>query len=104
MVDNFDKDLLEFVANDEPWHIVCKTFRPKLQVPAELISRVVRLRDAGLITFRPASAVSADDLLADALANNWHKDTDWPNGPLWNIVTTEQWFQYVRDRFNKHDT
>ena len=47
--DNIDKNILEYVANDEPWHIVCGVFYHLFENPRELIDRIFNLYDEGLL-------------------------------------------------------
>jgi len=44
-----DKDILEYVANDAPWHIVCGAMHDEFIRSEELIERIFNLYNEGLL-------------------------------------------------------
>ncbi|MFZ2642152.1 MAG: hypothetical protein WA117_14230 [Verrucomicrobiia bacterium] len=102
--DDIDKDILEYVANEEPWHILCGVFYHRFKDPAELVQRVFRLREEGLISISKGSRTSIepnpDAFLTDARAHDWHEDSVVAeDSTWWDIVATEMGFEHVKKRF-----
>ncbi len=104
-LDELDKDILEYAANVEPWHILCSVFYYKFTEYSEIIDRVLALQSTGLLSVRKGKETfpnpTRNVLLADAQHYDWYEDVIWPkgNGPWWNIETTERGIEYVKDRF-----
>ena len=102
-VDSIDKSILEYVASEEPWHILCGAFYHHFDSPSELIERVFRLFEKGLITIPKAQGTSEEPsykpFKREAEANNWFENDLFTDGPWWNIVATEEGFRCIKDRF-----
>ena len=79
MIDEIDKDILEYTANEEPWHVVCGEFHERFKKPEELVTCLIQLRDLGLIRIERQdnkdAKVDRSDLIEDAIANEWHETT-----------------------------
>lgn len=101
--DDIDKNILEYVANDEPWHIVCGVFYHKFQNPQELIDLIFKLYQSNLISItkgpNTSTEPSSEVFLKEAKNNNWFEDDDCTDGDWWDIQATEKGFEYVKDRF-----
>ena len=103
--DAMDKDILEYVANDEPWHIVCGAFYHQFENPRELIDRIFRLYDVGLLEISKSLYKNVEPtpelFEKEAMENNWFEDKNYTEGLWWDIQATEKGFEYVKDRFRK---
>ena len=97
-----DKDLLELVTLQVPWYMVCGEFHRKYGSPAKLAWRLMELREAGLLELRGGEQpVSAEDLEADALANNCYDDLEDTREPEWHIVATDRGVERIEDRLDR---
>jgi len=101
--DAIDKDILEYVANDEPWHIICGEMYDEFDSPEELIDRIFNLFDEGLVSiskgYKTQFEPTPELFKQEAEANNWFKDINNTNGLWWDIRTTDKGFKFVKDRF-----
>jgi len=93
-IDSKDIDILDGIGCDEPWHIIAAIFHYHFSNQRELPERIVHLRDLGLLTIDPDT--TSDILLADAEKNQWHEETDWPDGPVWSLKVTELGFDALK--------
>lgn len=102
-IDNVDLDVLEVLTLQVPWYMVCGEFAGLYGGPGPLARRLLVLADAGLIemrdTARPDHEISAEDLEADALANNCYEDLDDTREPQWDMMATEAGYALVKQRF-----
>ena len=104
-IDDQDKAILEYAVNGEPWHIVCGCFYYTFDDPKELVRRVIRLSNNGLIRIEKHTESSAEasiqTLIKQAEDHSWFeeelnpRDDNW-----WEIRTTDNGFAIVKDRFN----
>ncbi len=100
-----DITILEYVANGEPWYIVCAAFHKDFDDPNELIQRIFQLQKEGLIsiTKSPPTTIepTAEMFKKQAVGSEWFKsEDDMPNDDAWwDIIATEKGFAYVKDRF-----
>lgn len=97
-IDDIDKAILGYVANEEPWHVVCGVFRPRFDEPAEFVEKLFNLRQLGLIEIRSSAEgpePTPERLLADGKANHWHEQTDWRQGAIWVLRATDRGFAYA---------
>jgi hypothetical protein len=101
MEDPLTRELLEYVAQEEPWHIVCAVFHHRFPSPEAFIQTIFELRNRRLITISPERGTDVDAtpeaLLRDAEAQNFYEDVDWPEGPVWNLLATDAGYELVAD-------
>jgi hypothetical protein len=97
-----DKNLLELATLQVPWYMVCGEFHRKYGSAHALAWRLMELREAGLIEVRGNNAagtpVSAEDLEADALANDCYEDLENTREPEWQIVATDLGVELIEER------
>ncbi|MDP3936776.1 MAG: hypothetical protein Q8R92_01415 [Deltaproteobacteria bacterium] len=94
-IDETDKAILGYVANEEPWHVVCGVFCQHFDEPAEFVATLFRLRELGLIEITAVAGSpepTLNRLLADGKANHWHEQTEWRDGAIWTLRATDQGF------------
>lgn len=99
-IDEIDAAILGYVANEEPWHVVCGAFCPRFDEPADFIEALFRLRDLGLIEIRASGGgpePTFERLLADGKANHWHEQTGWRDGAVWMLRATDRGFACISE-------
>lgn len=101
--DEINKNILEYVVNEEPWHIVCGAFNNNFKNPKELIHRIFRLYDENLITISKGPSTTVEptpqSFEKEAVENDWFNNSNCTDGAWWDIKATEKGFEYVKDRF-----
>jgi hypothetical protein len=98
-MDEKDKEILEYCANEEPWHIVCGAFHHQFVDSREFIDRILILKEKGFIKISGRIEVTREILFRDAESNNWHENDVVTGGDCWLIRTSETGFEFVKDRF-----
>ncbi len=99
----FDLEILQAAVYDEPWHILCLMLEDQFEDIRELISRIFQLQRSGLVEILRDPGTDVDptpeDLERIAIDRAVYGTTSWPDGPTWSVKTTEEGFEYVKDRF-----
>ena len=102
---NLDKELLELLALQVPWYMVCGEFHERYGSAARLAQRIVELQHAEILEIRSkdrsAPPVSAQDLERDALENDCYDDLEATREPQWTLVATEKGFRLIEDRLRE---
>ena len=100
MTDPLTKELLEYVAQEEPWHIVCAVFHYRFPSLDALVQTLFELRDRKLLTISTDRGTEVEAtpeaLLRDAEAHDFYEEVDWPEGPVWNVIATSAGYDLVR--------
>lgn len=103
--DEIDKNILEYVANEEPWHIVCGGFYKDFKDPEELIERIFKLYEENLISIEKGSHTITEPtheaFRKEAQKNNWFDNIAYTDGDWWDIRATVKGFEYVKERFKQ---
>jgi len=97
-----DKKLLELLALEAPWDIVCAEFHEWYGSPGALALRLFELYHADLVTIRSTasgeSEMSPSALETHALRNSCYADPADITEQGWSIVATDAGFQTIKDR------
>ena len=97
-----DKDLLELLALQVPWYMVCGEFHERYGSPGALARRLFALRDAELVSIRVKESTEAklspEALEADALSNECYDNLEATREPIWYMVSTDRGYELVKDR------
>jgi hypothetical protein len=99
-LDEKDIAILNEIGCEEPWHIIAAILGHTFDPPSELANRLLALRDRGYVVITaetpstPAPTCAA--LLADAQANDWYDEVDWPDTAVWNLRVTEEGFAHLQ--------
>ncbi len=96
-----DQSLIELVALEVPWFIVCSEFHHEYGSAEALVLRLFELRHLELLEINPSEPtgdVTPEALVSDALANDCYEDCQFPALSSWVIVATALGFEQVRDR------
>jgi len=97
-----DKALLELLALEVPWSMVCGEFHERYGSPGALARRLFELYHAELLTIRSTgssgSEMSPGVLEADALKNSCYAGVADTAEPGWSIVATDGGFEKIKDR------
>jgi hypothetical protein len=100
--DEVDKNLLAYIGHGESWHTVCAVFHYTFPESRELVDRIWRLREGSLLSIEPrgdgAPRPTKEALLADAVEHEWHSETSWPAGPVWELQVMGAGWSLVDDR------
>ena len=99
-----DLQVLELVALEVPWFIVCSEFHHKYGSAEALALRLYELRHLELLEIESSELggdVTLQALVSDAIANGCYEDCDFPSRSGWVIVATAQGFEHVQSRFRR---
>lgn len=103
-ISEVDGELLELLALQSAWYMVCGEFYEAYGSPGALASRLFELRAAGLIEIHARAAnaeLSAAALEADAINNDCYRDLSATNEPRWDLVATDAGFQMIKGRLSE---
>lgn len=96
-----DKELLELLALEVPWDMVCGEFHEQYGSPGALARRLFELCHAELATISSRapgeSETSPGALEADALMNACYADLA-AQEPRWDIVATDDGYERIKVR------
>ncbi len=102
-LDPVDLEILQAAVYDEPWHILCLMLEDQFKDIRELIPRIFQLQRSGLLEILRDPGTNVDpvpeDLERIAVDRAVYGTTSWPESPTWSVKTTEEGFEYVKDRF-----
>ena len=97
-----DKELLESLALELPWEIVCDEFQQRYGSPGALARRLCELQHVELLTIRSRASgeleTSAGALETDAVANSCYADITGTSKLGWDIAATDNGFEVVKER------
>jgi|SRR5690625_4298338 len=99
--EDIDLDLLEFIANDEPWHILCPVFYYRYPSPKAFVHRIKKLEEEGYLRFLQSPSPSEPELLDEARRNDFWDEEDVTDGPWWDVIATDRGFALVKGRFEQ---
>jgi len=101
MDDSLTRELLEYVAQEEPWHIVCAVFHHRFPSPEVFVQALFELRERELLSIEPGRGIDVqptpDALLREARAHDFYEDVDWPSGPVWKLLATDAGVHVARE-------
>ena len=104
-VSELDKDVLELVALEVSWEMVCGEFYERFGSADLLAKRLFELRQGELLSITATDAdgdiLDYRQLVADALAHDCYEDSDLSRAPRWRIVATDKGFEHVRGRLSE---
>jgi len=104
-ITELDKEILEFIVNGEPWHIICGAFVDRFNQPEELIHKIFNFAKEGLIVISPSNnetpVPTIEVFQRESKKYNWYKDTVCTDGLWYDIDTTDKGFEFVKDRFEE---
>ena len=102
-MDNIDLEILEAAYYDEPWHILCAMVEKHFEDMRDLVPRILRLRDEGLLEIIKDQGTEYDPSVSDlekiALTYELYGTDRWPESPTWSMKTTDTGFKHIKDRF-----
>ena len=100
-IDDTDREILEYLSVEEPWHILCGELIDEAGEPRDLPERVERLWRAGAIAIRKRCGTqeepTAENLRNDAERNDWHSGEKVRDQPWWDLLATEKAGQMLGD-------
>ena len=100
-----DEELLELIALQVPWYMVCGEFHQRYGSAGALARRLFELREAGLLEIRSRSGEAVDltpeAMEADALENDCYEEIESVREPRWDIIATDVGFSSIETRLGK---